>query len=482
MNNYNNKKKAVRIIKELYKDKNALSVTLTGSYSEHFDLNKAGDIDIILVCKNLTKKYFNDSIRKLKNIKKKVFGNKQELIINSTFGPIKFYKKNSIVFHLMIYDLKSHIEHTVNSPFTCYDWERSKVYIGKNLKQISPVFKLQLRDFYEARRSAQEYLIDISKNRISYREYVFKKNKYIIKKKYFYIDEINKRDFIYHIIKFLIVNYIKYEKELNSLISEKNIDKKFYEIVKNKSLLKDFKKLRNLKKDKSQKNVKNPKKLVINFIQKFDKLIKSKINLNKSIIFTRHKKTHMNSGIFLGQNSDPSIINKKIPSEFRNIKIDKCFSSPSARCIETSKLIVKKQKILISDKLKEIDYGKIENLTFRQLKKKYPKIINMWVKGKDPKFPDGESTQDVIKRLNSFLNNELKLKNLITNKNILILTHNVVLRTLIGSKFNIDMKDWFKININYFDSIEFKLEKNKLRPNISRMKFLDIFDNLYFNY
>jgi bisphosphoglycerate-dependent phosphoglycerate mutase len=106
----------------------------------------------------------------------------------------------------------------------------------------------------------------------------------------------------------------------------------------------------------------------------------------------------------------------------------------------------------------------------------------MWVKGKDPKFPDGESTQDVIKRLNSFLNNELKLKNLITNKNILILTHNVVLRTLIGSKFNIDMKDWFKININYFDSIEFKLEKNKLRPNISRMKFLDIFDNLYFNY
>ena len=73
--------------------------------------------------------------------------------------------------------MKTQIEHTVNSPFTSYDWERSKVYIGKNLKQISPVFKLQLRDFYEARRSAQEYLIDISKNRSSYREYVFKKNK-----------------------------------------------------------------------------------------------------------------------------------------------------------------------------------------------------------------------------------------------------------------------------------------------------------------
>ena len=31
----------------------------------------------------------------------------------------------------MIYDLKSHIEHTIKSLFTCYDWERSKVYLGK---------------------------------------------------------------------------------------------------------------------------------------------------------------------------------------------------------------------------------------------------------------------------------------------------------------------------------------------------------------
>ena len=45
------KLKALKIIKELYKNKNALSVTLTGSYSEHFNINKAGDIDIIIICK-----------------------------------------------------------------------------------------------------------------------------------------------------------------------------------------------------------------------------------------------------------------------------------------------------------------------------------------------------------------------------------------------------------------------------------------------
>jgi hypothetical protein len=141
----------------------------------------------------------------------------------------------------MIYDLNSHIDHTIKSPFTCYDWERSNIYIGKSLKELSPVFSLQLRDFYEARRSTKEYLNDILKNRISFRKYIFKKNKYDLKKKYFIIDEVNKRDFIYHTIKFLLINYIKYEKNLNILIKETEIDKKFYEIVKNKILLKILK-------------------------------------------------------------------------------------------------------------------------------------------------------------------------------------------------------------------------------------------------
>ena len=42
---------AYKIIKSLNRDKNSLSVTLTGSYSEHFDSKRAGDIDIIIICK-----------------------------------------------------------------------------------------------------------------------------------------------------------------------------------------------------------------------------------------------------------------------------------------------------------------------------------------------------------------------------------------------------------------------------------------------
>ena len=276
MPNLKNKKIAFKIIETLNKNKNSLSVTLTGSYSEHFNPLQAGDIDIVIVCKELNKKYFNECISTLKKMKKKYFSNKYDLIINTTFGPIKFYKKNTIVFHLMIYDFKSHINHTINSPFTCYDWERSKIYVGKSLKELSPVYNLQFRDFLEARRSTKEYLKDLTKNRISYREYNFKKGKIELIKKYFSIDTLNSRDFIYHIIKFLIINYIKYEDQKNIKISQKKIENKFLDIVKSKFDLSEFNKLILFKTQKQNLSIKEPKKLAIRFINRFHQYIKKK--------------------------------------------------------------------------------------------------------------------------------------------------------------------------------------------------------------
>ena len=67
-----NKKIAFKILNSLNKNKNSLSVTLTGSYSEHFDPLKAGDIDIIIICKKLNKKFFNECISIIKKISKNI--------------------------------------------------------------------------------------------------------------------------------------------------------------------------------------------------------------------------------------------------------------------------------------------------------------------------------------------------------------------------------------------------------------------------
>ena len=77
----------------------------------------------------------------------------------------------------MVYDLQSHRQHVILSPFTCLDWERSENVVGIRLKEIFPVGRLQPRDFMEARRGIENYFSDIKNGCVTYREYAFYESK-----------------------------------------------------------------------------------------------------------------------------------------------------------------------------------------------------------------------------------------------------------------------------------------------------------------
>ena len=72
------------IINELIKEKEVVSASVVGSYSENKKIEKIGDLDIVVVCKKLTKKIFFNILKRVKNKKYKY-----NLLINSTFGPMK---------------------------------------------------------------------------------------------------------------------------------------------------------------------------------------------------------------------------------------------------------------------------------------------------------------------------------------------------------------------------------------------------------
>ena len=67
-------------------------------------------------------------------------------------------------------------------------------------------------------------------------------------------------------------------------------------------------------------------------------------------------------------------------------KFDLAFSSNLKRAKQTALLFSKNLKI--NKYLNEIDYGKVEGLNYEKLKFRYPKIINDWTNGKDPKFQE----------------------------------------------------------------------------------------------
>ena len=57
------------IIQELIKDKDVISATIVGSYSEKKNIEKIGDLDVVVICKKLTKKIFKRLNRKIKKKK-----------------------------------------------------------------------------------------------------------------------------------------------------------------------------------------------------------------------------------------------------------------------------------------------------------------------------------------------------------------------------------------------------------------------------
>ena len=423
------------ILKEIYNIHNCYSVTLVGSFANKFNYNTISDIDIVVISKQLDKKFFNkannviyrfsDDLLRISKYKK--------ILINNNFGPLKYDNKNTLVIHLMMYDLKEHKEHVLNSPFTCFDWERSNFYIGKKLKNIYPVERLFLNDFYKSRRGIINYYNDIIENKISFSKIQFSKNSYRLKKMTFNINNKEKYLFLYHIFTNLIKNLLKFEENKKINFSSSKINKKFILITSNYSMFDNIV-LNNKKKFIKSINLNTDlNKLCLTFLNLFNKYLNI-YSLSSKVIFKRHLRTKYKKNIFLGSGSNPEIKKNNVIKE-KNLNFDYIYSSPLKRSVMTANIYKSKlDKIIKTDLLKEIDYGKFELHSFDQVKKISPSFAKNLSQGNDPRFPKGENTKDVLKRVLIFLKKIQKQSN--ENKLSLVVTHNVFLRCLIGHYFN----------------------------------------------
>ena len=469
------------LFKTLIKNKNVISVTLVGSFWENKKSKDFSDIDIVIILKRFNKISYQECLKKINNLnlKKYNLGHLKNLI-NPTFGPLKFNTTNNIVFHVMIYDIKSHIQHVIKSPFTCFDWERSSNYIGRSLKEIFPVGKIQLIDFFNSRRGINSYLSNLNTNHISYQEYIFKKNLYKLVNKKFKINNKHKVEFSFHLCKFLIVNFYKFENQKNKIPSYVEI-KSIFRMIFGKNYnfyLKNFNSLKKSKKNNDTRLKFNLTSFLKKFIRNFQKYLKN--YKKQDLIFLRHAKTKYNDGTFLGIGRNPGIINKKNISKklnyLKKIKQKVVYSSTLRRSIETAKTFENLSNIFLSNNLVEKNYGLVEGLNFFEFKRQYPSIVIKWNKKKDPKFPAGENDNDILRRI--YLFERILKKNLKENskKNVnIVVTHNALLRCYLGNIFEIPKYLWVKILISHIQPLNFIVKNNKIIPNIDR---INLFNNL----
>jgi len=182
------------------------------------------------------------------------------------------------------------------------------------------------------------------------------------------------------------------------------------------------------------------------------------------LIFVRHGLSSFNKkGRIQGRN-DLSILTREgqlqaesVGKIISTIPIDAIYSSPLKRASETAKIIVKEHQrelqITFTDDLLEVDLGPWSGLTKDELKKQYPEELTIWEKEpKDLSITRENGTKfEPIKEL--LLQAENFLKSLFntysnSNKTILIVAHNAILRCLILKLINEPYKGFRRLKLD----------------------------------
>jgi probable phosphoglycerate mutase len=178
--------------------------------------------------------------------------------------------------------------------------------------------------------------------------------------------------------------------------------------------------------------------------------------MNTRLYFVRHAEAEGNiKRIFHGW-TDSSITEnghvqaQRIAQRLLREEIDLIYSSPLIRTMETAGYISASKGIDIFQHhgLKEINGGEWENVSFEELQVRWPKLCYTWdVEPHNHVMPKGESMVNFGQRVFSTVN-EIVEQN--PGKNICIVTHGTVIKTLMCYFNNKGLRDM--INIRWYEN------------------------------
>ncbi|MFH0941681.1 MAG: alpha-ribazole phosphatase [Chloroflexota bacterium] len=112
-------------------------------------------------------------------------------------------------------------------------------------------------------------------------------------------------------------------------------------------------------------------------------------------------------------------------------KIGAIYASDLARARVTAETIASKHRLTVTGcpELREINFGRLEGLTFSEIEQRFPEIAGLWKKRTlNLVFPGGETVARFNRRVSRFAG---RLAGHTPDETVLVVAHNGTLRTLI---------------------------------------------------
>lgn len=185
----------------------------------------------------------------------------------------------------------------------------------------------------------------------------------------------------------------------------------------------------------------------------------------RKITLIRHAETRANAeGRFSGKTEadvimDTDEIYKIISAKISAEEMGEIYSSPSRRAIETAFPFSKNP--VICDDVREIDFGKFENLTLKEIEDAFPDEYEKWIHSNGIyTFPEGDSIEGFLDRVVKGFKGIIDNSN---SENITIFTHGGVIKCLISNMLVKDSSLYWNFKVDNCSVTQFIIEDEYVR-------------------
>jgi len=170
------------------------------------------------------------------------------------------------------------------------------------------------------------------------------------------------------------------------------------------------------------------------------------------LILVRHGESILNKeNVFFGQ-LDPELTEKgrnqanKTKLLLDGVEYSKIYTSPLKRAYETASIInTKGYELYKEDRLKELNFGILEGMTYDEILKKYPEDAKEWRDNwKTYNYRTGESVKDLQNRAIEFIET-LDF----SSENIVVVCHFGVINCILSHYFSNGLDGYWRFSPNY---------------------------------
>lgn len=168
------------------------------------------------------------------------------------------------------------------------------------------------------------------------------------------------------------------------------------------------------------------------------------------LILVRHTTVDVPTGMCYGQ-TDVGLVDsfnneaEIVKTILRHDTINAVYSSPLKRCEVLANKLKNEHTIQYDIRLKELDFGSWEGRFWKDIEQ--TKNAQHWFKDYiHHQCPNGESYQDLMSRVNQFLE---ELKNKHTKQTVLIVAHGGTIKAILGLVNNLDPIKSLELTVNY---------------------------------